>query len=285
MMKARRTWLGLAILGLCVLAIFLMLRRFEQNMVYQPSRQLDAAPGELGRPCEDVFILVAGDERIAAWYFPAATKGAPVLLVCHGNAGNISHRLDLCAVLLEAGAGVLLFDYRGYGRSDGKPDEEGTYRDAQAAYHWLREKGLAGTNILAYGESLGGGVASELALREPLGGLILQSTFTSVPDLGAELFPWLPVRLIGRIRYDTRRKLPRLTIPILILHSPQDDLIPFAHAEKNFAAAHDPKFLCELSGRHNDGPWPSRPIILRAVREFLQTHAVKQIHTESEPAR
>jgi hypothetical protein len=93
------------------------------------------------------------------------------------------------------------------------------------------------------------------------------------------------VRLIGRIRYDTRRKLPRLTIPILILHSRQDDLIPFGHAEKNFAAAQDPKFLREISGRHNDGPWPSRPIILRAVREFLQTRAVKQLPTAPEPAR
>ncbi len=284
-MKARRTWLGLAILGVLAAAIFLMLRRFEQNLVYQPSRQLDASAGELGRPCEDVLIPADGDVRLGAWYFPAADKGAPVMLVCHGNAGNISHRLDLCAVLLEAGAGVLMFDYRGYGRSSGKPDEEGTYRDAQAAYRWLREKGVAGTNIIGYGESLGGGVASELALREPLGGLILQSTFTSVPDLGAELFPWLPVRLIGRIRYDTRSKLPRLKIPILILHSRQDELIGFGHAEKNFAAAQELKFLCEINGGHNDALWASRPIMLRAVREFLQGHAVKQMRADMEPAR
>ncbi len=128
-------------------------------------------------------------------------------------------------------------------------------------------------------------MASELALREPLGGLILQSTFTSVPDLGAELFPWLPVRLIGRIRYDTRSKLPRLKIPILILHSRQDELIGFGHAEKNFAAAQEPKFLCEINGGHNDALWASRPIMLRAVREFLQGHAVKQMRADMEPAR
>jgi hypothetical protein len=254
-----------------------MLRRFEHNTVYQPSRQMDASPSQLGRPYEELFIPVEKDGRVCAWYFPAGTNGAPVVLVCHGNAGNISDRLDLCSLLLEAGAGVLLFDYRGYGRSNGKPDEEGTYRDAQAAYHWLREKGVAGANIVAYGESLGGGVASELALREPLGGLILQSTFTSIPDLGAELFPWLPVRWLGKIHYDTRRKLPRLTIPLLILHSRRDDLINFGHAEKNFAAAHDPKFLREIQGGHNDGLWASRRLILEAVREFLRISGVKQL--------
>jgi fermentation-respiration switch protein FrsA (DUF1100 family) len=129
---------------------------------------------------------------------------------------------------------------------------------------------------MAYGESLGGGVATELALREPVGGLILQSTFTSVPDLGAELFPWLPVRLIGKIRYETRRKLPRLTVPLLILHSRQDELIPFAHAQKNFAAAHEPKLLREISGGHNDGLWESRKLVVVAVQEFLQSAAVKQ---------
>ena len=123
--------------------------------------------------------------------------------------------------------------------------------------------------MVAYGESLGGGVAAELALREPLSGLILQSTFTSVPDLGAELFPWLPVRWIGRIRYDTQSKLPRLTVPVLILHSREDELIRFRHAEKNFAAAHQPKQLREIKGGHNDGVWTSRNAVLESVRDFL----------------
>ena len=113
-------------------------------------------------------------------------------------------------LLLATGVNVFVFDYRGYGRSQGRPSEEGTYRDAQAAYQWLRQKGFPGTNIIAFGESLGGGVAAELAVRETVGGLVLQSTFTSIPDMGAELFPWLPVRWLGTIRYDTRSKLPRL---------------------------------------------------------------------------
>jgi uncharacterized protein len=270
MNKSPRRWFAFLRFALYILAVYLMLRWFEHKQIYYPSRKMDAAPAQLGRPFEDVFIPVEHGEKVNAWYFPAQTNPAPVILVCHGNAGNISHRLDLGALLLEAGAGVLLLDYRGYGRSDGRPGEGNTYRDAQAAYHWLVGKGIAPTNIIGYGESLGGGVVSELAVREKLGGLILQSTFTSMTDLGAELFPWLPVRLISTIKYNTRAKLPKLHVPVLILHSRKDDLIAFHHAEENFAAANEPKFLREISGGHNDALWASRPAMLSAIREFLR---------------
>jgi uncharacterized protein len=258
-----------------------MLRWFEYSQIYHPSRVMDAAPGQLGRPFEDVFIPVEHGQRINAWYFPATNAASPVFLVCHGNAGNISHRLDLASLLLEAGGGVLFVEYRGYGRSDGKPGEENTYRDAQAAYHWLISKGVAATNIIAYGESLGGGIASELAAREPVAGLILQSTFTSMTDLGAELFPWLPVRLVSTIKYDTRAKLPKLRVPVLILHSRQDDLIAFHHAEQNFAAANEPKFLRELSGAHNEALLASRPALLSAMVEFPRNSRIQHGQTQA----
>src|SRR6185295_707516 len=209
----------------------------------------------LGRPFEDVHFAASDGVKLHGWFFPANTnshRADLAVLICHGNGGNISHRLDLCEVMLETGVNVFVFDYRGYGHSEGRPGEEGTYRDAQAACHWLRAKGLAGTNIIAFGESLGGGVISELAVREPLAGLILQSTFTSVPDVGAELFPWLPVRWISTIKYDTRSKLPRLKMPVLVMHSRSDSLISFAHGEKNFAVANEPKMFWELQGDHND---------------------------------
>jgi hypothetical protein len=252
---------------------FLMLRWFEHRCVFQPSSAMAAEAGALGRPAEDVFIPVDNNGKIEAWFFPADPGNAPssrrVILVCHGNAGNISHRLPLCRLLLETGASVLVFDYRGYGRSPGHPGEENTCRDAQAACQWLRQKGFAATNIIAYGESLGGGVAAELALREPLGGLILQSTFTSVPDLGAELYPWLPVRLAGAIQYDTLHKLPHMKTPVLIMHSRQDNIVPYAHAEKNFAAAREPKTFREIRGGHNDAVFTGRQEILSAVNQFL----------------
>ena len=124
-------------------------------------------------------------------------------------------------LLLGTGANVFTFDYRGYGRSSGKPSEEGTYADAQAAYAWLTQNGFAPENIIALGESLGGGIATELAVREKLGGLILQSTFTSIPDIGKELFSWLPVRQICSIHYDTGSKLPRLNLPLMVMHKPR----------------------------------------------------------------
>ncbi len=277
----KRGWVLLRI-GILLLFIYAMLRWFEYSQIYHPSRAMDAAPGGLGRPFEDVFIPMEHGERINAWYFPATNTTSPIFLVCHGNAGNISHRIDLAALLLETGGGVLLIEYRGYGRSDGKPGEENTYRDAQAAYHWLIAKGVAATNIIAYGESLGGGIVSELAVREALGGLILQSTYTSMTDLGAELFPWLPVRLISTIKYNTRAKLPKLRVPVLILHSRQDDLIPFHHAEQNFAAANEPKFLRELRGAHNEALVANRPALLATIREFLLKPIVN--HSLAQPA-
>ena len=252
---------------------FLMLRWFEHRLVFQPSAAIAAEAAQLGRPAEDVFIPVDKNGKIEAWFFPADPASAPssrrVILICHGNAGNISHRLELCRLLLETGASVMVFDYRGYGRSPGHPSEENTCRDAQAAYQWLRQKGFPATNIVGYGESLGGGVLAELAMREQLGGVILQSTFTSVPDLGAQMFPWLPVRLFGSVKYDTLQKLPRLKIPLLIMHSRQDTIIPFAHAQKNFAAAVAPKTFLEIRGDHNDAIFTSRAGILSAVKQFL----------------
>jgi fermentation-respiration switch protein FrsA (DUF1100 family) len=233
----------------------MLLRWYEHSRTYHPSRTLVAQGAALGRDWEDVMFAASDGVKLHGWFFPANVRGARqlVVLVCHGNGGNISHRLELCRLLLELGVGVFVFDYRGYGRSEGKPDEAGTYLDAQAAHHWLQQKGFAPADILALGESLGGGVAAELACRETLAGLALQSTFTSLPDVGAELYPFLPVRLLGRIRYDTRRKLPRIHVPVLVMHSRGDRLIRFHHAEQNFAAANEPKLFWELTGDHNDG--------------------------------
>jgi len=249
-----------------------MLRWFEHHQVFHPTRTLDATPAALGRNFEDVNFIAEDGTRLNGWFLPVETNSARselVVLVCHGNGGNISHRLDLADTLLGAGLNVFLFDYRGYGRSEGRPSERGTYLDAHAAYDWLRSKGFRASGILAFGESLGGGVASELASSVETGGLILQSTFTSIPDIGADLFPWLPVRMLARIRYDTCSRLPQVRVPVLILHSRTDGLIPFRHAEKNFAAANEPKLLREIRGDHNDALDDRRPFI-DAMEKFLQ---------------
>lgn len=258
-------------LAVYLLIGFLMLRWIEKRQVYHPTWDFDVTPATFKMAHEEVFFDAGDGPRLHGWFFPA-TNGSPragrVFLVCHGNGGNISHRIDLAQALLKRGAAVLLFDYRGYGRSTGSPSEEGTYRDAQAAHAWLRGKGFAPGSILLLGESLGGGVASELALREPAGGMVLQCSFTSAIDMGAEIFPWLPVRWLMTISYDTHGKLPRIHVPVLILHSRGDTLIPFRHAERNLEAANAPKKLVEITGDHNDPVWED-PAYGGAMEAFL----------------
>jgi fermentation-respiration switch protein FrsA (DUF1100 family) len=262
----------LVALCLAPFAFVLMLRWFEHRQVYHPTAEWDEDPASLGVPFESVEIGAADGPRLSAWFFPAPTNSPRqdlAVLVCHGNGGNISHRLELYRLLLDVGINVFAFDYRGYGRSEGKPSEEGTIRDAQAAHVWLVRRGFAPGRIVGFGESLGGGVVTQLGRREPLGGLVLQSTFTSTPDIGAELFPFLPVRWLARIRYDTCKTLPEIHCPVLILHSRTDDLIPFHHAERNLAAANAPKRLVEIEGGHNDPIDANRARFLDAVRGFI----------------
>lgn len=256
-MSVRRiAWIKrtLILLGLAM-AFVMFFRWFEHKNVYHPTRAHDAHAEELGRPFEEVRLTTPDGVEVHAWFFPGEPSADPpgaAVLFCHGNGGNISHRLHYYEAILDTGAALLAFDYRGYGQSEGRPSEEGTYIDAQAALHWLTNRGFPTHRVIVFGESLGGGIASELAHRQPLGGLVLQSTFTSIPDVGAELFWWLPVRILSSIEYNTHRKLPGIQSPVMIMHSRQDGLIGYAHAEKNFAAANEPKWMVELQGNHND---------------------------------
>jgi pimeloyl-ACP methyl ester carboxylesterase len=252
----RKAWIKgtVVLLGLALLFV-MFFRWFEHKNVYHPTRTLDARPEELGRPFEDVRIRTPDGFSLHAWFFPSDTEpdgNAVAILFCHGNGGNISHRLAFYDVMLETGAAVFTFDYRGYGQSDGRPGEAGTYTDAEAALDWLVNRGYPATNIIVFGESLGGAIASEIASRRSVGGLVLQSTFTSIPDVGAELFWWLPVRALSTIEYDTRKKLPTIQVPVVVMHSRDDALIRYTHAERNFDAANEPKWLVELKGDHND---------------------------------
>jgi len=248
------------------------LRWFEHSQVYIPSTAMDASGAALGRPFEDVYFEASDSVRLNGWFFaadPNSPRSHLVLLLLHGNAGNICHRLDYCRAWLELGFNVFMFDYRGYGLSQGRPGEEGTYLDAQAAHEWLRQKGFLPSNIIALGKSLGGGVASELALRETVGGLILQNTFTSIADVGAELFPWLPVRWLNRIKYNTLAKLPRINVPVLVAHSREDEVIAFHHGQKNFAAANEPKMFLEVRGNHTGTLEAGGALYLAGLEKFF----------------
>lgn len=264
-------WVALVLVPL---GTWLFFRWFERANVYRPTRTWWTSGDTTDPSWENVSFETADGVRISAWYFPARPSSEfkeVAVVLSHGNGGNISHRIELQQLLLETGVNVLSYDYRGYGQSRGRPAEGGTYRDGEAAIRWLMARGFAPSNIVAYGESLGGAIAAESALRVPdLRGVVIQSGFTSIADLGRELFPFLPVRTLNRIRYDVREKLSRIKAPVLILHSRDDTLIRFSHAEANFAAASEPKWLREIYGDHNDQPAIQPEIHRQALREFLR---------------
>lgn len=272
MKRLRPGWRRVSVGLIALVCVPFMFRWFEQSQVLQPYRTMDDTGAVLGRPWEEVSLAAPDGVQLNAWFFPASTNATRrdyVILFCHGNAGNISHRVDCYQVLLDSGLNVFAFDYRGYGKSSGKPSEAGTYLDAQAAYDWLVRRGFPGERILVWGESLGGAVAAELASRVRVGGLILQSTFTSVPAIGAELFPFLPTKWICSIQYDTLAKLPRLQIPVLVMHGRKDSIVRFQHAERLFAAANPPKLFHELPGDHNDSWLTQEREYRKALEEFL----------------
>ena len=257
--------IGIAVYsGLCVL---LFLR--QSRLLYFPTTEIAQTPADVGLAYEDLTLATPDGQRLGAWYVPADSARGTVLM-CHGNGGNISHRLEALQFLHGLHVNVLIFDYRGYGRSTGSPSETGTYTDAMAAWSYLAEqRRVPPAQIVLFGRSLGGAVASWLAEQRPPAGLILEATFTSVPDMGAKLYPWLPVRLLCRFRYNTLARLPKLRCPLLIAHSPADDLIPYPHGQRLFAAAHEPKRFVQLAGGHNDGEVIFAPSYRQALDSFL----------------
>lgn len=254
-------------LGIC-LFVFLI----QPRLVYFPTRQVQATPAAIGLDYEAVTLTASDGVRIAAWFIPAA-KPRGVLLFCHGNAGNIGDRLDSFRIFHGLGLSTLIFDYRGYGASEGAPSERGTYLDAEAAWSFLvNHRKVPPQQIVVFGRSLGGAVAAWLASEHAPGALILESTFTSVPDLGARLYPWLPVRLLSRFRYDTRSCVRRAKCPVLVVHSPQDDIVPYALGRALFDAAGEPKELLQLTGSHNDGFLLTGKPYLDGLDAFLTRH-------------
>jgi alpha-beta hydrolase superfamily lysophospholipase len=263
-----------------VVVVALWLRWNEPRMIYYPARQIDQTPDQLGLQYDDVTLTASDGVRINGWFLPAvasAKAGVPsrtdpalTVLLFHGNAGNISHRFDKLAALRELGVDTFIIDYRGYGRSDGKPDEPGTYRDARAAYDYLiQQRKAAPRSIIVYGESLGSAIAADLATKVDVGGLVLEEAFTSIGDVGQKMFPFFPVRWLVRNKYDTLSKMPRIKVPLLILHSRDDEIFNIRHARRLFAAANDPKQLVELRGAHNDAFLVSAATYHAAMQKFF----------------
>ncbi len=246
---------------------------YQNNLLFLPNiggRTVDATPANVGLAYEPVTLTTSDKVELDGWFLPVE-QARGVILFCHGNAGNISHRLDSLLLFHRLGYSVLIFDYRGYGRSKGSPTEAGTYRDAEAAWQYLvKERHIDPGRIVFFGRSLGAAVAAQLATIHPPGALILESCFTSVPDMAAKLYPLLPVRLLSRLHYNVVDYLQQISCPLLVIHSPDDEIIPFSHGEKLFATGRPPKKFIKLKGGHNEGFLVTGHAYTQGLADFLE---------------
>ena len=252
------------------LAIYLLQGKmvFLANM---PGRALTASPGDIGLEYENLSLPTPDGERLHGWYVPAAGSRG-VVLFFHGNAGNISHRLDSIGIFHQLGLDVMIIDYRGYGQSTGKASEQGTYLDAQAAWSYLvDERRIASERIIIFGRSLGGAIGAWLGTQHTAAAIIIESSFTSGVDMARRLYPFLPVRLITRIRYPVEEYASRLDCPVLVVHSRDDEIIPFAMGQSIYAAVKQRKTFLEIRGDHNNGFFISRHEYVAGLADFIDS--------------
>jgi hypothetical protein len=253
--------------GLVLAIIYLM----QGRMLYLanvPGRTLTMTPADARMDYEDVSIEAADGVALHGWFITG--RSARVLLFFHGNAGNISHRLDSIRQFWNLGLSVLIIDYRGYGQSDGRTTEAGVYRDGDAAWRYLTEtRGMRPNDVVIFGRSLGASVAARLAARQNPLALIVESSFTSVPDIAHELYPWLPARWLSRLSHATRDYIRGVHCPVLVVHSRDDEIIPFHHGQAIFAAAPEPRTLLVLRGSHNDAYLRDERSYIEGLWEFL----------------
>ena len=248
---------------------------FISSMMFFPSRAFLAYPEDYGLQSETVELVTADGVRLYSWYLPAREdKGT--LLYIHGNAGNISHRLFMARGWVKRGFSCFLLDYRGYGKSEGSPNEAGLYKDLQAAYAYLvDERGIPSEHIVAFGESLGTAAAVQLAAKEKLGGLIVEGGFSRGRDMAKRIYPFLPAFLFSD-SFNSLERIPKVTAPILFIHSRNDEVVPFALAKRLYAAANRPKYFSEILGGHNTAFLDSSDLYRGSIKSFISQLPAKK---------
>ena len=242
----------------------------QPRFLYSPERDVFSTPAELGLGFEAVVFKSADRLDLSGWYIPAKNPKF-TLLFCHGNGGNMAHRLDSINIFHDLGLNCFIFDYRGYGDSMGKPGEEGTYTDAMAAYKWLtEEKKIPKEDIIIFGRSLGGSVAAQLAGRVESGALIVESVFTSFVDMGKEYYPYMPVKWFARFGYRTIDYIQEVHCPVMLIYSGNDEIVPFKFGLQLYEAANEPKEFVEIFGGHNDCFLTSGEIYTEVWQKWLK---------------
>ena len=265
----RVVWRVARSLVLIYVCLVVMLTLIQDFLLFPATKEIYRDPSFYGWAFEDVSLDVGDGETSHAWWIPVADARG-VCLFSHGNAGNIADRLESISILRELGLSVLAYDYGGYGRSSGKPSEARLYDDIRAAWrHLTADRGIGAETIVVFGRSLGGGPSAQLATEVAPAGVVLESTFTSVPAAAKNFYPFLPVDWLVRHRFDNLAKVAGIAAPLMIVHSPEDSLIRFAHGEALFEAAAQPKRFLEIHGEHNDGFARSMDVYVAGWEAFL----------------
>jgi fermentation-respiration switch protein FrsA (DUF1100 family) len=241
----------------------------QPAMIFFPFSEMKETPTGWGLEYEEVSLHTDDDVRLHGWYIPRS-GATSTLLFFHGNAGNISHRGDTVKIFHRLGLNVLIIDYRGYGRSEGRPGEKGLYEDARAAWRYLTDdRGVAGHDIILFGRSLGGVVATRLASEVQPAGLIVESAFSSARDMANSIFPLLSRLMLVRFDFNAQAYIDKVRCPVLVAHSPEDEIIPFQQGQRIYHAAHEPKQFLIMRGDHNGGFLRSQPGYERQLQEYV----------------
>ena len=265
--------LKLVIIGICAyVALCAYVYYIQSNLIYYPDmsgRNLVATPDNIGLAYQDINFITADNIKLHGWFIPH-DKAKKTVVFFHGNAGNISHRLESIEIFHRLGLNVFIIDYRGYGLSEGKTTEQGTYQDAEAAWNYLHNvQGISGQQIIIFGRSLGAAIAAWLANKHTPAALIIESAFTSVPAMGQRLYPFLPIRWLTHFKYDTRQYVKTISCPVMVVHSKDDEIIPYDEGREIFAAAPENKQFLALRGGHNDGFLVSGSSYVEGLRSFI----------------
>ncbi len=258
------------VLFICLsLLAALLLYGCVSEMVYHPAPGVERSPADISLPYKTIRFQASDGVALSGWWVPADGAEKTVLFF-HGNAGNIGGRLDTIRNIHSMGLNLFIFDYRGFGESEGSPSKKGLYRDADAAFGFLSEQmGINPESVILWGRSLGGAVAAQCAASHPAGMLILESTFTSMKDAANDLFLWVPGFVLRNHAYETLRYLEGTAIPTLVIHSADDEVIDFSHGRRLYKAAPRPKSFIELQGSHNHGFLRSEDVYISGIRHFI----------------
>jgi len=262
-------------LPVAVYLLFLLnLYLVQARHIYCPTQEIATTPDKHGLAFEAVDFASTDGLMLHGWFVPRppdALHKERVVLFFHGNSGNISDCINTLEMFHQLGLSTFIFDYRGYGRSQGSPTEQGTYDDAEAAWAYLlRDRGIKSEDVIVLGRSLGAAIASAQAARHAPGALVIESTFTSAPELAAELFRIFPARLMSRFKYRVRDNIANTHCPVLIVHSSDDEVIPFHHGKRLYQVANEPKAFLEIEGAHDQGFYTTGRPYTDGLKRFLE---------------